>query len=46
MPFNIWDSATNTELVRRALTTALEDENFVGPTLLPLFDTRRSAWRR
>ena len=36
--FNIWDSATNTELVNRELTTALEDENLVGPPLLPLFD--------
>lgn len=35
-PFNIWDSATNTELVNRAVTTALEDENLVGPTIAPL----------
>jgi hypothetical protein len=33
--FNIWDSATNTELVNRALTTSMEDEDFIGPTLLP-----------
>lgn len=45
-PFNIWDSATNTELVNRALTTALEDENFVGPTLLPLVDVRDRRIKR
>ena len=44
--FNIWDSATNTELVNRALTTALEDENFVGPTLLPLVDVRDRRIKR
>jgi len=38
MPFDIWDSATNTEIISRSLTTALEDENLVGPTLLPLVD--------
>lgn len=40
MPFDIWDSATNTEVISRALTTALEDENLIGPTLLPLIDVR------
>jgi hypothetical protein len=34
MPFDIWASATQTELVNRSLTTALEDEDFIGPTLL------------
>jgi hypothetical protein len=44
--FNIWDSATNTEIVRRALTTALEDEGFIGPTLLPLVDVRDRRIKR
>jgi hypothetical protein len=44
--FNIWDSATQTELVNRSLTTALEDENFVGPTLLPLVDVRDRRIKR
>lgn len=35
-PFDIWDSATNTELVNRLVTTALEDENLIGPTIAPL----------
>jgi hypothetical protein len=34
--FDIWDSATNTEIVRRMVTTALEDDNLVGPTIAPL----------
>jgi hypothetical protein len=46
LPFNIWDSATNTEIVNRALTTALEDENFIGPTLLPLVDVRDRRIKR
>jgi len=46
MAFNIWDSATNTEIVRRSLTTALEDENFIGPTLLPLVDVRDRRIKR
>lgn len=40
MPFDIWASATNTVVINRTLTTALEDENFIGPTLLPLVDVR------
>jgi hypothetical protein len=46
VPFNIWDSATNTEVVNRALTTALEDENFIGPSLLPLVDVRDRRIKR
>jgi hypothetical protein len=46
MPFNIWDSATNTEVVRRSLTTALEDENFIGPTLLPLVNVQDRRIKR
>src|SRR3954468_6359167 len=44
--FNIWDSATNTELVNRALTTSMEDEDFIGPTLLPLVDVRDRRIKR
>src|SRR3954451_14911566 len=44
--FNIWDTATNTEIVNRALTTAMEDENFIGPTLLPLVDVRDRRIKR
>jgi hypothetical protein len=46
MPFDIWQSATNTEIVNRSLTTALEDENFIGPTLLPLVDVRDRRVKR
>jgi hypothetical protein len=46
MPFDIWASATQTELVNRSLTTALEDEDFIGPTLLPLVDVRDRRVKR
>jgi hypothetical protein len=46
MAFDIWNSATNTEIVNRALTSALEDENFIGPTLLPLVDVRDRRIKR
>jgi len=46
MPFDIWNSAVNTEIVNRSLTTALEDENYVGPTLLPLVDVRDRRIKR
>jgi hypothetical protein len=44
--FNIWDSATQTELVNRALTTTLEDENLVGPTIAPTIDVRDRRIKR
>lgn len=46
MPFDIWDSATNTELVRRSVTTVLEDENLVGPTIAPLVPVRDRRIKR
>jgi hypothetical protein len=46
VPFNIWDSATNTELVRRSVTTALEDEQYVGPTIAPLVPVRDRRIKR
>lgn len=39
MPFDIWDSATNTETVNRLVTTALEDDNLIGPSIAPLVPT-------
>lgn len=36
MAFDIWDSATNTETVNRMVTTAMEDDNLIGPSIAPL----------
>lgn len=44
--FDIWDSATNTETVQRMLTTALEDDNLVGPSIAPLVDVRDRRIKR
>lgn len=46
MPFDIWDSATNTILVMRSVTTALEDEQLIGPTIAPLVPVRDRRIRR
>lgn len=44
--FDIWDSATNTELVNRLVTTALEDDNLVGPSIAPLVSVRDRRIKR
>lgn len=46
MPFDIWDQATNTETVLRSITTALEDDNLLGPEIAPLVSVRDRKLKR
>jgi Phage major capsid protein E len=46
MAFDIWNSATNTEVVNRMVTTALEDDNLVGPSIAPLVPTNDRRIKR